>query len=429
MDLPHHGDISMAVGTDFRVESGGSNPDPLTATGDTTGNASQPTNGKYRVAEGFTELSVVPISGEKFAEWVELSLAARAFHYSTFGNGVTWKAGGLFRTVNGVAVRGTYSTAFRAPSIPDLYRGAGDSFPLNTDPCNTAGGMTQLGDTAKEKCMAQGVPVASNPTYADKQQRTVIGGNPKLVAETAKVLTAGIVIEPPQAKGLSLTVDYWNIDINNAIQALPASVILSNCYQQGLDQYCDQIHRNPDLNNKIDFISDLTQNVGGTTTSGLDIAAAFDRSFPGIGQFHQSLGTQRLFKYNVDNTVQILHYRGNYDFGVFPKWKTNFNEQWSHPSGLGAGFNVQYIGAFKECKAQDCNHGQPARPVPGWAKVDLVANYTMKSRAGRTQLGVGVNNVMNRLPAVIYSGLAGTSDSGTYDYLGRFMYMRLAQLF
>jgi hypothetical protein len=53
----------------------------------------------------------------------------------------------------------------------------------------------------------------------------------------------------------------------------------------------------------------------------------------------------------------------------------------------------------------------------------------MKSRAGRTQIGIGVNNIMNNLPAVIYSGFAGTSDSGTYDYMGRFVYMRLAQMF
>ena len=432
IDLPNHGDISMAVGGDFRVESGGTNPDPLTATGDTTGNASLPTNGKYRVTEGFAELSVVPVSGEKYAEWVELSLAARAFHYSTFGNGVTWKAGGLFRTVNGIAARGTYSTAFRAPSIPDLYRGTADSFPANKDPCNTAGGTLtgMLSQTTIDKCMEQGVDISKGPTYADKQQRTVIGGNPRLDAETAKTLTVGIVLEPPQVKGLSLTADYWKIDITDAIQALPASVILSNCYTQGLDQYCSQIHRNPTLNNKIDFINNTTQNVGGTSTSGLDLAAAFDRSFPGVGRFRQALETQRLFKYNVDNTVQILHARGNYDFGVFPKWKTNFIEQWSHPSGFGAGFNVQYIGAFKECNAQDCNHNSTqSRAIPGWTKVDLFGNYTMKSRAGTTNIGIGVNNVMNRLPAVIYSGFAGTSDSGTYDYMGRFVYMRLAQMF
>jgi outer membrane receptor protein involved in Fe transport len=429
IDLPNHGDLSMAVGADYRMESGGTSPDPLTATGDTTGNAQLPTGGKYNVAEGFSELSLVPFSGGEHIQWTEIDLAARAFRYNTFGKGVTWKAGGLLRLANGFAVRGTYSTAFRAPSIFDLFQGTADAFPTNNDPCNTAGGTIKLSDTARAKCEAQGVDVASGPTYADKQQRTVVGGNPTLKAETAKVATAGVVYEPPWLKGVSLTADLWRIDITDAIQQLPASVILSNCYVQGLDDFCKQIHRNPMLANKIDFVTNTTQNVGGTSTSGLDLAAAYEHSFGDPGRLRASLEGQYLGKYNVDNSVQILHYRGNYDFGVFPKYKANFATQWAHPSGVGAGLNIQYIGSFKECNNKDCNHDQPARDVAAWAKLDLYGSYGFKSAAGKTTFAVGVNNVTNKLPAVIYSGFAGTSDSGTYDYMGRFIYTRIAQSF
>ena len=425
--LPTNGDVSLAIGTDYRRESGGVNPDPLTSTGDTTGNAQAPTSGKYNVYEGFAELSVVPVSGQKFAEWVELDLAARAFHYDTFGNGVTWKAGGLVRTINGLAVRGTYSTAFRAPSINDLFLGTQDGFPSNLDPCNTAGGTIKLSDVAAARCREQGVP--DGATYADRQQRVVSGGNPKLKAETAKVVTVGVVLEPPQVKGLALTADYWHIDITDAIQTLPASTILSNCYVQNLDAYCMQVHRNPTLNNKIDFIDGITQNVGGTVTSGLDLAAGYDHSFGALGRFREQAEFQRLFKYNVDNTVQVLHYRGNYDFGVYPTWKGNFSAAWQHPSGIGAGLNLRYIGSFKECANRDCNHDQPSRDVKQWAKLDLFASYAVGTVAGKTTLAVGVNNVADTKPAVIYSGFAGTSDSTTYDYMGRFLYARLAQLF
>jgi outer membrane receptor protein involved in Fe transport len=105
LELPNRGDLSAAIGADYRWESGGTSPDPLTATGDTTGVNQTPISGKYKVAEGFGELSLVPLSGHPYAEWVELDLAARAFRYDTFGSGVTWKAGGLFRTINGIAVR------------------------------------------------------------------------------------------------------------------------------------------------------------------------------------------------------------------------------------------------------------------------------------------------------------------------------------
>jgi outer membrane receptor protein involved in Fe transport len=257
----------------------------------------------------------------------------------------------------------------------------------------------------------------------------VVGGNPDLKAERAKVVTAGAVFEPPWVKGLSLTADYWHIDITDAIQALPASVILSNCYVQGLDSFCGQIHRNPAVNYKIDFITNTTQNVGGTTTSGLDLAAAYDHSFGKYGRLRESLEGQYLFKYNVDNTVQILHYRGNYDFGVFPKYKANFTTNWGHDSGAGGGFNVRYIGSFKECANKDCNHGQLERDVAAWAKLDVFGSYTVKSPAGTTTVAVGVNNVTNNNPALIYGGFAGSSDSNTYDYQGRFVYMRLAQAF
>jgi iron complex outermembrane recepter protein len=431
--LPNNGDLSLAVGGDFRLESGGNLPDPLTATGDTTGNAQAPTEGKYNVSEGFAELSFVPISGDKIAQWVELNVAARAFHYDTFGNGVTWKAGALFRTVNGIAVRGTYSTAFRAPSVAELYQGKADAFPASVDFCDSRppGGLAALSDAEAaarmEMCGAQGVsPTAA---FGTAQQRSQVGGNTNLEAETAKVITAGVVFEPPQAKGLSFTADYWNVDITNAIQTLGVTVIQSNCYYDKIQRYCDQIHRNPNLNFAIDFIDNPVDNVGGTATSGLDGAVRYDHTWPGIGRFHNQVEAQYLFKYNLDNTSQILHGRGNYDLGVYPKIKANFSTMWQHPVGVGAGANLRYVGKYKECDQNNCNGGLPERDVAAWYKIDLFGNYTFKSTAGRTSLAVGVNNILDRNPSLIYIGFAADSDAGTYDYMGRFFYARLSQLF
>jgi len=198
LTLPNNGDLSLAIGGDFRKESGGNTPDPLTATGDTTGNAAAPTSGSYNVAEGFGELSLVPISHTEAVDWLELSLAARACRYNTFGSGVTWNTGVLFRTFNGISLRGTYSTAFRAPSINDMFQGPADGFPAVFDPCDTRPptGMVTLEGTAKEKCAAQNVP--TNAVYNTRQQRAVSIGNQDLKAETAKVITTGVVYEPPQ---------------------------------------------------------------------------------------------------------------------------------------------------------------------------------------------------------------------------------------
>jgi iron complex outermembrane receptor protein len=427
--LPNNGDISIALGGNFRREAGGTTPDPLTATGDTTGNAVEPTSGAYNVVEGFSELSVVPVSGMTAAEWVEINLAARAFRYNTFGTGLTWKAGGLFRTVNGIAVRGTYSTAFRAPSINELYRGKSDGFPSTQDPCDTRprGTTIVLDPAVAEECMKQGVP--ANAVFGSTQQRTQSGGNPNLEAETAKILTAGVVFEPPQVKGLSFTADYWRIDIEKAIQSLGATVILANCYNHHIQSYCDQIHRNPLLGGAISYIDNPTANVGGTATSGVDLALGFDQKIGAAGRIRQVIESQYVLKYNLDNTLQVIHGLGNYQLGARPRIKANFSTMWQHPIGLGTGFNVRYVGKLKECDQNNCNGGAPSRKIEQWYKVDLYGSYALKSTAGTTTLSLGVNNLLDRNPPLIYIGFQADSDAPTYDYMGRFFYARLSQMF
>jgi len=427
--LPNNGDLSLAIGGDIRKEAGGTTPDPLTATGDTTGNAAAPTAGSYNVVEGFGELSLVPVSGKEFADWLELDLAARAFRYNTFGSGVTWKAGVLFRTFNGISVRGTYSTAFRAPSVIELYQGKADSFPATADPCDTKprGTTITLDPSVAAECLAEGVP--SNAVFGTAQQRAQIGGNVNLKAESAKVLTAGMVFEPPQVKGLSFTADYWSIDIDNAIQALGATVILQSCYNQGNPAFCSQIHRNPTLGNAIDYIDNPVQNVGGTQTSGVDFAGGYEHKFETLGRFREVAEAQYLLKYNLDNVSQVLHGLSRYDLGARPRFKGNFSSMWSHPNGAGAGFNVRYVGPFKECDQNNCNGGAMSRDVAKWYKADVYASYSAKSSAGTTSLTVGVNNVMDRNPPIIYIGFQADSDAPTYDYMGRFIYARLSQQF
>ncbi len=433
--LPHGGDLGLAIGADYRQESGGATPDPLTATGDTTGNAFAPTDGSYNVVEGFGELSFVPVSGVTGAEWVELTAAARGFKYNTFGSGATWKVGGLFKTFGGIAVRGTYSTAFRAPSVAELYQGKADGFPSATDPCDTDvdGDGVSDGPIADPqiaaRCAQQGVP--DDAVFGTAQQRTVGGGNPQLQAETAHVLTGGIVIEPPAVKGLSLTLDYFKVDIQKAIQSLGASIILANCYTRGQDDACAQIHRDPQLNGAIDFIDDPITNVGGTSTDGLDFALSYDHS-SAAGHFRHQFEGQYLHAYTVDNTIQLLQGVGFYDLGVYPKLKANFTTTWAL-AGIDAGVNVRYIAGFKECMDDDCNTPENlelySRRVNNSITSDLFAGFTSKNKVGTTRFTVGVNNIADQKPPLIYVGFAGDSDASTYDYMGRFFYARVSQLF
>ncbi|HEY5947429.1 MAG TPA: TonB-dependent receptor [Kofleriaceae bacterium] len=434
VDLPNHGDISAAFGGDYRHEAGAFTPDPLTSTGDTTGNAQAPTSGSYNAVEAFGELSIVPIAEQEIAKWLEISLAARGYTYDTFGSGVTYKAGGLFRTVGGIAVRGTYSTAFRAPSVGELFQGRSDSFPSVEDPCDTeppsADMPITLSPEVAAECAREGVP--ADASFGTSQQRSSVGGNPDLDPETAKVITGGIVYEP--LKGLGLTLDYWQIAIDNSIVALNPAVILSNCYQHGLRSYCDQIQRDP-VTHAISYILDPINNVGGLSTSGLDFSIAYAYK-NAAGSFRHALEGTYLFKYDVDTgevsddgKTQILHGKGYYDLGVLPDIKFNIFTTWSHPSGFGAGFNTRFINSFYECDGDNCNDAMNGRrTVPKYFTGDVFADYTVKNTVGTTRVALGVNNVANLDPPTIYSETPN-SDAGAYDFMGRYFYVRLSQLF
>jgi outer membrane receptor protein involved in Fe transport len=313
--------------------------------------------------------------------------------------------------------------------VIELYQGKQDGFPATADPCDTKprGTAIALDPMVAAECAREGVPATAS--FGTAQQRTVSGGNASLKAETAKVITAGVVFEPPQIKGLALTADYWNIDIGDAIQALGATVILGSCYNHGIQSFCDQIHRNANLGGAIDFIDNPIQNVGGTATSGIDFALTYDHKLGSVGRLREFAEAQYLLKYNLDNVTQVLHGAGNYDLGARARLKANFATMWSHPSGVAAGFNVRYVGSYKECDQNNCNGGALSRDVAKWYKGDVYASYAAKSTAGLTTLSVGVNNVMNQNPPLIYIGFQADSDAATYDYMGRFIYMRLTQQF
>jgi len=437
-DTPWGGDVRIALGTEFRDSKGGFTPDPITASGNTTGNKQEPTGGGFNVIEGYTEISAVLATGKPWAKWLEVNAAARAFDYNTFGTDFTYKVGGLWKVPQGIAIRGTYSTAFRAPAISELFAGNADDFALTTDPCDTSLGAPSA--QIASNCATDGIA----PDFTDQrtQQRAIVGGNANLDPETAKIITAGIVIEPKQVKGLALTFDFFNVSIDNAIQAKGAALILSNCYAQAVRADCDKITRDP-TTNLIKTINDTQSNIGGDDTAGIDFQVRYDWAHATFGRFrHNFEGTYLL---NYDRTLpddRVVEGKGVYDIGVFPDWRFNFSTMWGYKA-LGVGANVRYIGGFKECADDDCDTlfdetsddydaataTAMSRNVKANITADLFVSYDIKSPMGKSKVTLGVNNLLDQDPSVIYNGFLGTSDASTYDFMGRYFYARYSQKF
>jgi outer membrane receptor protein involved in Fe transport len=442
----------LALGVEYRDVAGSSIQEPLTAKFDTSNGGGANTQGSYNVKEGYAELVLPILSNMPGVEDLELSAAGRIFNYSNFGSDKTYKLGGRWKPVKDVTVRGTYSTAFRAPSIPDLFTGVLDNFPSVSDPCAGNPDPTAADHINPTSALGQRCGAAVNNGDDSTQLKTKEGGNPALKPETAKVYTAGLVFEPSVLPGFTATVDYYNVDINKAITVYGANVLVSGCYTTGLQpQYCSLIVRDP-ATHQIDTINDVNQNAGKEVAAGIDLALRYNQPTESFGRFTFTFDGTWLQKHNLtlaDGTV--IKGKGNYDLnsngqgGTNPDFKFNAGVLWGLGGG-GAGVTMKFINGFKECgETYDYDVGVQSadysgsgacyvdstfsRKVKAYTAFDAFLSYQLSTVAGKTSLIVGVNNFLDAAPPKIYNTFASATDQYTYDQIGRYFYARLSQSF
>ncbi|MBL0275331.1 MAG: TonB-dependent receptor [Anaeromyxobacter sp.] len=441
----------LALGFDWRNERGFDKPNPITGSGENSGNNYFATEGGYEVTEGYGELSIPLINNVPFAQDLELTAAARIFNYSTFGSDNTYKFGLTWQPVSDVTLRGTYSTAFRAPTISALFSGQADNFAQVSDPCGGGLALPNPADpndpiltnpnSTYNRCLADGA-IAPNTTNGDDrdQLRSTTGGNPDLTPETAKIFTVGAVFLPRWVPNLSLTVDYYSIDLTNSISSIGEGTIISNCYPLPTEErkYCGKITRDPGTG-LITNIANLNENIGGTKTAGLDVSLKYTLPTDVAGQFR--FGVDGTYLQYYDDTLAdgtVIKNAGTYDQSLaMPRYKANASVLWSM-SDLGAGLSGRYIGTFKECADPDGLSGAGglcyvdatlSRQVETYMTFDGYVTYGFSSVAGKTAVTVGAQNLLDRKPAKVYNGFLASSDASTYDYMGRYVYARLSQSF
>jgi len=422
---------SLALGYELRREAGGYQPDPLAAAGDSTGNLESPVEGVFVVNEGFAELSLPVTGGKTGVQDLEFSAAARVFNYSSFGAGATYKLGGRWKIVKDLTLRGTFSTAFRAPHIYELYSGRSESYETAEDPCSTA--VRSRSPTADARCKAEGLP--DDFREEQPQIRTIVGGNDALKPETAKIFTVGAVVEPRMVKGLALTLDYYRVDLADAVAFLPTSLILNACYEDPNPQYCDRIHRG--TGGHVTAVDDWLANVGGTTTGGVDLGARYDLpTAHGLYGFNLDLSWLETFTMTLPG--KSVDGVGNYDLGFYPPLRMAGGASWSS-SGFSLGVSGRWSASFRECKDNHCVREKPAdgtplpelqqRTVDAYLAFDAFAGYEWKWAGGTSNLMLGVNNVTDQDPPVVYNGTTARSDTSAYDFMGRYVYLRANHAF
>ena len=428
-------DIGVALGVEYRKEKARADIDQAFASGDLIGYGQgipfAPFS--YNVKEVYGELLIPIVSDKPGVQELTLETGARYSDYSTAGGVFTWKGGANWTPTNGIRLRGMYQRAVRAPNLYELAAPHVSSIDnLDTDPC---AGTNPVGNaTLTNLCIATGAPagqIGRVPGPVSGQINTFSGGNLDLKAEKADTITLGIVLNPPSVRGLTFSVDYYDIRIKNAIDTLGGSPqnVVDACYsvtQDASSPYCQAIHRNAlsgSLSGGINYGVDQFQfNSASRKTRGIDLQ--FDYKRP-VGTYTVGLnvaGTYVIsYKKQGASFLPETECAGRFGFACniapMPKWK--------HTATLTIGnedFNLagrwRLIGSVKEDAGTDILKSK----IPAVSYFDFTANFTVQDSY---TLRFGVQNAFDKQPPIVGSAAGGTAYNAAntfpvvYDVLGR----------
>ncbi|TMM46810.1 TonB-dependent receptor domain-containing protein [Colwellia ponticola] len=357
------------------------------------------TAGSFNVDEVYLELAIPLLADVAFAESVELSAAMRYFDYNTFGDDTTWKLGLTWKVNDQVMLRGVASTAFRAPTVDELFGGTGVSF-----------------DDVKHPSTSQG------------QALVTVGSNPDLGPEEADTFTAGVVYEPEAIEGLSLTLDYYDISLTNAIEKIDSNFVAATCLspsgsaQNGDLALCQKANISLEAG-QIKF-TNLIDNVGEVNTSGIDFNIAYKFELAGL-DISTSLDTSFLSEFEREAAGQLVDYKGKItgSLGSYAEIKSNLNisvraDNWS------ATYQARYIDGMDDisCEAGECL----APSVPSVTYSDISGSYYVTDNV---TLSGGINNLFDKQAPYYSNYNDSNTDPYTYDVIGRYGYVKVKVIF
>lgn len=415
------GDIPFVFGAEFRRESLKVEEDSLSATGATFFNSLGAIDADFDVTEFFGEFAFPLVRGVRGIEDLTFEAAGRWSDYSTIGSTFTWETRLQYTPIDSLTFRATRGEALRAPDLGDLFTPPTQSFSNVDHPCD----VDSLPDAPDRNvrisnCQALGIDDPANFIANDDASfELLVGGNPDLNEEEANSWTVGAVWSPDFVSGLDLSVDYWDIEITDAIAAPGTQDILNRCVDDtgGIDnQFCGLIDFLPDGN--ISLIRPSSVNLNEFINRGVDFAADYNRSLWG-GNLRTTLVGQYLIErkeiLNTDNDIDFL--AG--ELGD-PEWRINLDTSWQ-ANGWELFSRVRWLSSVflvdkRVRQAQPFLRNAQDLEAGSAYYVDLGVGYTTDfGLRGR----VSINNAFDR--DIPFLNSVGTSQgSALYDNVGRF---------
>ncbi|HEU4427251.1 MAG TPA: TonB-dependent receptor [Myxococcota bacterium] len=429
IELPA-GALSFAVGFEHRDHKGSFQPDAIVASGFGSDIPAQPTSGQFNVDELYLELGVPLLNDLPFVHSLEANFATRWSDYSTFGDETTIKVGGLWRPLEDLSLRGSWSEGFRAPGIGELF-GTPSRFDQEVeDPCSDMlglGGGPVASANVQANCIANGVPADGSYVQLNQQLPVITGGNSALDPETSKGWVLGLAYSPAWAEGASWSdgvdfeINYYDIDVKRAIQPISAATLLGRCAETNDALSCGSISRT--ASGAVAQISGLLQNIASIETKGLDVTLGWRSPDTGFGTFGIQWVNVILtdFTESVPATVGVTNIRregterGSPD-QAYPEWKFHLIGDWTRGAWSGS-WTMRYIKGVDE--ANDPNQ------LDGRVYNDIQATWRPEFWKGTAGITLGINNIFGtNAPGCVTCGL-NNFDPTTYDAPGQVFYARL----
>lgn len=452
VELPA-GAIEFATGFEWRREFSDNQPDGLQQAGLTTGNAISGNRGQYEVYELFGEVNVPIVEGQPFFERLDVGGAYRFSDYSTVGTTHAYSANASWAPVDNVRVRFQYARAVRAPNIGELFNGGTENFAPVTDPCDNIGTADAPNATTVATCLqdpfiaarvnATGEFVLTQPEAQGTGGFSGIGLE-TLDPETSDSFNVGMVVTNDFGVGgdFTFSVDYFNIDIQDAIAQPARQFVLNQCYTTGGDittnPFCAFVIRDDQgvvsTRGEVTDVNTQQTNAGFIKTSGIDFAVTHSLDLANWDSLNGIISSVPGF-----DDAGTLSFRANYTYllnfesEIFGAFEEDTGETglfdhevlagWIYSNGP---FTFTWDSQWLSNSAVDDDFALFNFEIGDYWRHDMQTRYSFND--GQADIFFGINNITAAEPPNILSGVStanaanatGTdTDPAIFDVIGR----------
>jgi len=439
------GDIGWALGYENRREAAASKPDGGAAIGAVAFTPGETTAGKYEVDEFYGEIVLPILSGAPMAELLTLEASARWTDVDFLSDSDSvYKVAVEWAPIADIRLRGTFSEGFRAPNISELFLGIQQSAESYTDPCRNYGTSGTDANTVAN-CQADGL--APDFNLATFQATTLQGGNPNLQPETAETLTFGLVLTPGFLENLTVAIDYFDVEITDAVGTAPTSEVISACYASAgfSDPLCALIvgpafpgvdetpspgaptRRNSNL--QISGVLQSSANLATYQTSGIDFQVKYDFETPvGFVDLFATGTYLSDYDYLPFAGGDVIKLAGNFGgdpaYGnpaTFAEWQVNYGVTLTRDD-WGANLTARYMSETDDIDAAPANLSNVADAI---TYLDVQGYYNWND----VTFTLGIRNLTEEDPPYVTAYDDMNTLQFSYDTQGRYIYGRASVSF